>query len=72
MNLKQTAIDIAKEAGDLVKGNYGKIKKQELKADDTFVTNVDLEAEKLIIKRIKEKFPDHHILSEETGENKNK
>lgn len=69
-NLKQFTIDLAKEAGKIVKQNYGKIKEQELKADDTFVTNVDLEAEKLIISRIKEKFPEHHIISEEAGDDK--
>lgn len=61
------AVEAAKEAGDFLLDNFGKISKIEKKGDRDFATNLDKEAEKLIIKRIKDKFPGHGIIAEESG-----
>ncbi|MFO8016546.1 MAG: inositol monophosphatase family protein [Candidatus Woesearchaeota archaeon] len=68
-DLKQFAMDLAREAGRFVMENYGKIKTEEKKRDNSFVTNVDKETEKLIVSRIREAYPDHAIIAEE-GDNK--
>ncbi|MFH1978707.1 MAG: inositol monophosphatase family protein [Candidatus Aenigmatarchaeota archaeon] len=68
MNEKEVAIKAAKEAGKLLVEKFGDIhhiKDKGLKED---VTNVDMEAEKIILSEIKKHFPDHNILSEESGE----
>ncbi|MBI45785.1 MAG: inositol monophosphatase [Candidatus Marinimicrobia bacterium] len=63
------AIKIAKEAGDIQMSYFGKISSLDKKSTNIdLVTNADIESEELIIKRIKESFPDHSILSEEKGE----
>jgi len=68
--MMEFTINLAKEAGRLVMENYGRIKTKERKADDSFVTNADKEAEALIISKIKERYPSHSILSEEAGGDK--
>jgi myo-inositol-1(or 4)-monophosphatase len=63
-----TAIRAAKLAGQFILDNLGRISKNEVdikKASD-FVTRVDKESEKIIIDTIKENFPDHFFLAEES------
>jgi myo-inositol-1(or 4)-monophosphatase len=64
----QTAIKAAKLAGNLILENskdIGTIKaKENIKS---IVTKSDVEAEKIIINTIKEKYPDHNFLGEELG-----
>jgi len=69
--LKQTldfAVDIAREAGAITleyfKGSFA----AERKADNSFVTVADREAEKLLRDRISQTFPNDAILGEEAGE----
>jgi myo-inositol-1(or 4)-monophosphatase len=57
----------AKEAGDFILSNFGKITKIESKGDRNLATNLDKEAENMIVAKIKEKFPNHGILAEEGG-----
>jgi myo-inositol-1(or 4)-monophosphatase len=64
INLAQAA---AKEAGDFLLGNFGKISKIESKGDRNLATNLDKEAEKIIVDKIIAKFPSHGILAEEGG-----
>lgn len=66
-NFKKIAIQAAKEAGKILEKNFGRITKIYIKKDLDFVTNVDLEADKTIIKIIKRNFPSHNIVSEESG-----
>ena len=66
-DILKTAVGAAKEAGDFILNRFGKIKKIESKGDRNFATDVDKEAERLIIKKVKECFPDHGILAEESG-----
>lgn len=64
------AVTAASEAGMFLLNNFGKIKKITKKGDRNFATNLDQEAEQMIIAKIKEKFPSHGIMAEESG-NKN-
>jgi myo-inositol-1(or 4)-monophosphatase len=60
-------IEAAKEAGALLADNFGKISRVESKGNRDLVTNLDKEAEKLIVNKIKGKFPGHGIIAEEGG-----
>jgi myo-inositol-1(or 4)-monophosphatase len=64
ISLAQSA---AKEAGDFLLDNFGKISKIESKGDRNLATNLDREAENIIVDKIKTKFPGHGILAEEGG-----
>jgi myo-inositol-1(or 4)-monophosphatase len=61
------AVEAAKEAGEFLLDNFGKIGQIESKGDRNFATDLDKKAEVLIIERIKEKFSDHGIIAEESG-----
>jgi len=62
------AIKAARLAGQIIFSHLGKISKRDigLKQASDFVTSVDRESEKIIIDTIKEYFPDHHFLAEES------
>jgi myo-inositol-1(or 4)-monophosphatase len=63
-------IAAAKEAGEFLKENFGKADLHiERKADQSLVTNLDQEAERIIVDQIKQKFPAHGIIGEESGQN---
>ena len=55
---------IAREAGELLMRHFGNVK-IEYKGEVDLVTIADREAEKLIVERIRAKFPDHDIMGEE-------
>jgi myo-inositol-1(or 4)-monophosphatase len=61
------AVNAAKEAGKFLVDNFGKINEIESKGDRNLATNVDKAAEKIIVSKVKESFPDHAILAEEGG-----
>ncbi len=61
------AIEAANDAGKFLLANFGKVSQIESKGDRNFATNLDREAENMIISRIKEEFPDHGIIAEESG-----
>jgi len=67
-NLKFT-IKLAQDAGKLLLAHQKEVKK--LKVDykkmEGVFSQADLESEKLIINRIKKKYPDHYILAEESA-----
>ncbi len=60
-----TAISLAKEAGEIMRKNFTLNMQKEWKADHTAVTETDLAINELVLKKLKEKYPDHSILSEE-------
>jgi len=62
------AIKAARAAGGFIVNKLGKISKDEinLKSTSDFVTYVDKESERIIIETIKDEFPAHTILAEET------
>lgn len=66
--LMETAVKAARIAGDFILGNLGKISNDDIdiKQVSDFVTYVDREAEQLILKTIKDVFPEHHFLAEES------
>ncbi|MDF7671080.1 inositol-1-monophosphatase [Orbaceae bacterium ESL0721] len=63
------AIRAARKAGNVAIKAYGNPTSIEInnKADNDFVTNVDIAAEALIIETIKKAYPDHTIIAEESG-----
>jgi myo-inositol-1(or 4)-monophosphatase len=61
-------IEIARDAGNIIREGFGRQFKVEYKTgDNNLVTEIDLAAEKAIITYINQNFPDHSILSEESG-----
>ncbi len=69
-SFKKTAIDAAKSAGLLLKGNIGRRHTIEFKGVIDIVTEMDIKAEDMIMKTIKARFPEHGILTEESFEQK--
>ncbi len=71
--MKQTAIKAAKLAGKVIMKHYGKAGKISFKENKkSLLTKTDLAAEKAILRTIKNKFPGHNIISEESPmQNKN-
>jgi len=64
------AIRAARKAGNLIAKHYETPDAVEAsqKGDNDFVTNVDREAERLIIEVIRKSYPQHTVISEECGE----
>ena len=60
-------IEAALSAGKFLLDNFGKISRIESKGDRNLVTNLDKDAEKIIVDKIKTKFPRHGIFAEEGG-----
>jgi myo-inositol-1(or 4)-monophosphatase len=65
----EIAIQAAKEAGKIQLEKLGNLSNIEIKNNQytDLVTEADKESEKIIFKIIKENFPEHSILSEESG-----
>ncbi len=62
------AIELAKEAGEILMNGFDRVRVEKTKADKRdILTNMDLEAEKIIIEKIKQKYPSHQIDGEEYG-----
>lgn len=64
---KKIATESVKEAGKILMENLDKVKSISFKAKSDIVTDIDIQSEKIIIEKIKANFPDHSILSEESG-----
>jgi myo-inositol-1(or 4)-monophosphatase len=61
------AVDAALEAGELLKRKFGKLRYVSEKADASLVTEADRASEKLILQRLRKRFPNDQIVAEETG-----
>jgi myo-inositol-1(or 4)-monophosphatase len=61
------AVELAREAGGVLKHYMSREKQVEFKGRANLVTVADKEAEALIIRRIRERYPNHSILAEESG-----
>jgi myo-inositol-1(or 4)-monophosphatase len=61
------AIELARDAGGILKHYMGREKHVELKGRANLVTIADKESEALIIRRILDRYPHHGILAEESG-----
>jgi myo-inositol-1(or 4)-monophosphatase len=68
-DLLKTAMAAAKLASNYLLSQSGKLSTEQIreKAANDFVTEVDHTSESMIIERIRQDFPDHHILAEESG-----
>jgi histidinol phosphatase-like enzyme (inositol monophosphatase family) len=62
-----TAIETAQEAGDSTLGLFRTERAFELKADASPVTTADLEAERIVRRRLAAAFPKERVLGEEEG-----
>jgi histidinol phosphatase-like enzyme (inositol monophosphatase family) len=67
-DLLGTALELAREAGDVTLRHFGTVLSSETKGDGTPVTDADRAAEELLRDRIGRRFPKHGILGEEFGE----
>jgi myo-inositol-1(or 4)-monophosphatase len=66
--MKQFVIDTISAAGDLLRHRFGRVQEIRRKENvSSIVTEVDLAAEALILERIRQQFPDHNIVAEESG-----
>jgi myo-inositol-1(or 4)-monophosphatase len=65
--MRELAISAAKEAGRILMENFGKIEQVDKKGERELVSNVDIASENKILEIIKDKYPDHDILCEESG-----
>ncbi len=63
----ESAIGIAHEAGSLLQWYFERHVRFELKGDFDLVTEADRASEKLIVERLKARFPEHGIVAEEGG-----
>jgi len=61
------AIELARAGGEVLKHYMTREKQVELKSRANLVTIADKESEALVIQRIKERYPNHAILAEESG-----
>ena len=61
------SIELARAAGDVLKQYMAGEKQVELKGRANLVTIADKESEALMIRRIRERYPKHAILAEESG-----
>ena len=66
--MKKTLINCLKEAGAIQKNNFQNIQSIEIKyKDSSIVTEVDYKCDKAIVAVISKNYPEHNILTEETG-----
>jgi len=63
----ETAIEAARRAGRLVAERYPREQKVTVKGYRDIVTETDTAAESIILDTIGERFPGHHVVSEEKG-----
>ncbi len=72
--IKTVAVSAARAAGKLLAKEFKTFDRSDVKVKGftQLVTPADKEAEKIILSAIKEVFPGHHILSEESGDNDKK
>ncbi len=66
-DFKQVALLTLKKASEVILKSYGKKESIKIKPNKSLVATADLESNKAIIKTIKKYFPEHSILSEESG-----
>jgi myo-inositol-1(or 4)-monophosphatase len=67
MQFLETAVDIAREAGQLVANYHARHVPYEIKGEFDLVTEADRASEKLIVERLRSHFPAHAIVAEEGG-----
>jgi len=68
MDIKTTAIEAAKKAGEILQELRGKEIKYEMKNTHDILAEADVETERVILETISRDFPEHSIFAEEKGE----
>ncbi|MCX7983895.1 MAG: inositol monophosphatase [Bacteroidetes bacterium] len=68
----ELAIDAAQEAGAYLRDNIGNIQHIERKGGEAtnLVTEIDKQSEQIILRKIRQHYPDHDFLGEESGAHK--
>jgi myo-inositol-1(or 4)-monophosphatase len=64
-NFLKVATSVATEAGEILKRNFGKTQKVELKGEIDLITDIDRRSQEFIVGRLGKAFPDHSIMAEE-------
>ena len=67
MQPKEFAIDLAHQAGKIIRSNFTLSMKKEWKADGTPLTESDTIINQLVVDGVKKHFPDHGLIAEEGG-----
>jgi fructose-1,6-bisphosphatase/inositol monophosphatase family enzyme len=65
MTYKQFSIDLAKQAGKIIRANFTLGMSRTIKKDGSPVTKTDLAINKLVVDQVKKYFPSHGVLGEE-------
>ncbi|MFW6335122.1 MAG: inositol monophosphatase family protein [Desulfosalsimonas sp.] len=65
--IKNSAIGAAYAAGKILRSHIGRLERIEKKGPEDLVTSADLASEKHILEFLKDRFPDHDVLAEESG-----
>ena len=65
--LRDVAATLAREAGAILREGYGRAHRPERKGRIDLVTEYDRRSEDLLLRRLRERFPDHAVLAEESG-----
>ena len=63
----EVAVECAREAGELLRGEFDRPKQISYKGEVDIVTESDRRSEALIVSRLRKNFPDHAIIAEEGG-----
>ncbi len=69
--IKNTGVGAAYKSAEIINNYFGKLTHITKKGPIDLVTEADIASEKNIISAIRSRFPDHEILAEESGLNKN-
>jgi len=67
MKHKNIALQAAQKAGKILKNNFFKQSRVEGKGEHDVVTETDRESENVILEILKDNFPDHSFIAEESG-----
>lgn len=65
--LRDAAIELAREAGAILREGHGRAHTPERKGRIDLVTEYDRRSEALLLRRLAERFPGHAVLAEESG-----
>ncbi len=67
MSYLESSIEIAREAGSLLAGYFERRVQFELKGEFDLVTEADRASERLILDRLRSRYPAHAVVAEESG-----
>jgi myo-inositol-1(or 4)-monophosphatase len=67
VSLRDTAVELAREAGAILREGWGRTHRPELKGRIDLVTEYDRRSEALLLERLRRRFPGHAVLAEESG-----